>query len=573
MSSSDIPGVNVLVEVTNAATVNINNVTVEGLGAQPSPAVNNLIGVGVFGGATANLTGDTINNVNLGPASFGLQTGIGILVGGTLGTAFGQVGHATITDCTVTDYQKGGIVIGRNGSTGDITGSTITGVGPSAIGQNGIQISPGAASATVSNNTISGNEFTGSTSDPTDINQGAGILNFIGSSSIAGNRIFGNDQGIFSQGGAISDNTIQNNRFEGILAQGNATVSNNTIAGSNIGVAVLGFVNDQFGNPVTQNAVGNLIGNNITNNGNTPVGFPGAGILVENESGATFTAELTAHFNRIVGNSVGLDNNTAATGDATNNWWGSNAGPGGPGSDTVSGPVTFNPWLVLQVTASPAAVVPGGVATVVASLTTNSSGMDTSALGHVPDGIPVFFAATLGSISPTASATVSGKAVATFTAGALSGMATVFATVDNRTSSAPITIASLQVFLYQGPVSPRNTALDFIISDPTPRPHTLWIFWGDSNQPEIIPLGVGAGTFFFQATHRYSIKSFRQHRHRPYTVTTFVLAGSAPSQTLLAGSILVFRPADGGQRLQRGAAGSVLAVQYFPLGVASYVNG
>jgi hypothetical protein len=88
---------------------------------------------------------------------------------------------------------------------------------------------------------------------------------------------------------------------------------------------------------------------------------------------------------------------------------------------------------------------------------------------------------------------------------------------------------------------------------PDPQPHTLWIFWGDSNQPDIIPLGVGAGTFFFQATHRYSIQSFRQHRHKPYTVTAFVLAGSAPAQTLLAGSVVVF--------------------QYFPREVASFVNG
>jgi HEAT repeat protein len=40
-----------------------------------------------------------------------------------------------------------------------------------------------------------------------------------------------------------------------------------------------------------------------------------------------------------------------------------------------------------------------------------------------------------------------------------------------------------------------------------------------------------------------------------------------------AGSILVFRPAGGQQRLQRGAAGSILTVPYFPLGVASFVNG
>jgi hypothetical protein len=139
--------------------------------------------------------------------------------------------------------------------------------------------------------------------------------------------------------------------------------------------------------------------------------------------------------------------------------------------------------------------------------------------------------------------------------------------------SVPAGPGAVQGFLFQGPQSPRNTALDVIVTTPTPQPLTLWVFWGDSNRPQVMPLGVGAGTLFFQATHRYSIQSFRQHRHRPYIVTVFVLAGSAPAQTLVAGSILVFQPAGSEQHLQRGAAGTILMVPYFPLEVASYVNG
>src|SRR5262249_25692753 len=211
--------------------------------------------------------------------------------------------------------------------------------------------------------------------------------------------IYSTNSGSTSTGTTISGNTVRDNRFEDIvLSAGTATDSDNTITGSNIGVAVISTINDQFGNPVTTDTQAPPVSNNITNNRNGGASFPGGGIRVLVQAGAPKTAQATAHFNRIVGNAVGLDNGTTATVDATNNWWGSNAGPGGAGSDTVSGPVTFDPWLVLQVTASPTAVAEGGVATVVASLTTNSAGTNTAALGHVPDGIPVAFGATLGTI-------------------------------------------------------------------------------------------------------------------------------------------------------------------------------
>jgi hypothetical protein len=431
----------VLVEVGNAATVNINNMTIQG----PNPSIN--VGALVVGGATANVTGTTVAHVHQNASTFGVQTGFGIQVGGTGAQAVGQVGHATITDCTVTDYQKVGIIIGRSGSSGTITGCTVTGVGPTPLtAQNGIQIGPEtAAGATVSNCTISGNEFTGTGSgpDPTMNTQAAGILNFIDSSSFTGNTVSGNDLGISSTntgstGSTISGNTVQDNRFEGVfLGQGTATVSNNTITGNNIGVAV------QASGGNTTNSVGTLVSNNITNNGNGGLAFAGGGIVLLKTASATTMPVVTAHFNRIVGNSVGLDNSRvamAATVDATNNWWGSNAGPGGAGSDTVSGPVTFNPWLVLQVTVSPNAVQEGGVATVVADLTRNNAGMDTSALGQLPDGIPVAFGTTSGTIVPTMGFTAEGQAAAQVTAGSTPGTATVSATVDHQTSTATLTV-------------------------------------------------------------------------------------------------------------------------------------
>jgi parallel beta-helix repeat protein len=437
---------NVLVEIGNAATATMSNLNVQG----PSPTIN--MGILVVGGATANLTGITVSHIHQGASSFGDQTGHGILVGGTSSSAVGQVGHATITNCTVTDYQKTGILIGDNGSSGTITGCTITGVGPTTfIAQNGIQFSQGtAAGATVSNSTISGDEFTGTSAGPDPFNDvnSAGILSFIDSSSFTGNTVFGNDWGIYttntgSTGTTITGNTVRDNRFVNLFLDiGTATVSNNTISGSNIGVAVNSSVKDAFGNPVSVDTVATLVSNNITNNGNGGLSFPGAGIDLFVESGDPKTARVTANFNRIVGNSVGLNSAATAVVDATNDWWGSNAGPGGAGSDTVTQPATFDPWLVLQVTAAPTSVAEGGVANIVADLTHNNAGTDTSAQGHVPDGIPVSFSATAGTITPATGSTASGKAAAPFTAGNLPGTVTVSARVDNQTGTATVTVQS-----------------------------------------------------------------------------------------------------------------------------------
>ncbi|HZY83519.1 MAG TPA: right-handed parallel beta-helix repeat-containing protein [Gemmataceae bacterium] len=435
-------GQTALVEIGGGATVNMSALALEG----PGPSA----GIYVVGGATANVTGTVIDKMRQNPLN-GVQTGRGILVGST---GQSQVGHATITGCTITEYQKSGIVTGGNGTTVTVTGTTITGVGPTPlIAQNGIGINTGTT-ATISTNTISGNQFTGTNSgpNPTTNTQSAGILidgsapTFPGGVvTVSNNTVSGNDVGINSISNSftvtISGNTVQGNLEGLVLQEGTAAVSNNNITGNNIGVAVIAFALDSFGTPVTTDAQATLVSNNININGNRVPAFPGGGISLLIAPGATTTARATVNFNRIVGNEVALNNTTFTRVDATNNFWGSNDGPGGI-DNMVGGPVTFNPWLVLQVTASPTSVMVGGVATVVASLTTNNAGTDTSALGHLPDGIPVSFSTTSGTIVPTTGFTAAGEAAAQFTAGNTAGAATVSATVDNQTSTATITVTS-----------------------------------------------------------------------------------------------------------------------------------
>jgi len=72
--------------------------------------------------------------------------------------------------------------------------------------------------------------------------------------------------------------------------------------------------------------------NRIENNG------PGIQLL-DQQPGDSFIPTITAHSNTILGNTVGVDNETPGLQSATGNWWGCAAGPGNPGCDTVAGNV------------------------------------------------------------------------------------------------------------------------------------------------------------------------------------------------------------------------------------------
>ena len=124
---------------------------------------------------------------------------------------------------------------------------------------------------------------------------------------------------------------------------------------------------------------------------------------------------------------------------ATDNWWGTNSNV----SSFVSNGVLYNPWLVLNVTATPAAITyyPLQTSTVQASLIYDSNGDNTYLPGSVvPDGIPVSFSVIsgLGGVNPSQTLTASGVSQTTFTPTG-TGTATVDATVDGY--PAPVTIS------------------------------------------------------------------------------------------------------------------------------------
>lgn len=253
-----------LVEIDNAAMVTMSGFTVTG----PGPAANVSVSFGILvvGNATLNLHDTTVTSIRSPLDSNGQldtdQTGAGIGVGiQSRNGISGQVGLATINDVIITDYQKSAIRVAFAGSMATITNNTITGdagrIGPStSIAQNGITI-VSDATAMISGNTISDNEFAGgppasgppSGPDLFNDNTATGIINFGGAgTTIEANNIHDNDIGIYnfvstlSAPTLVTGNMILNNRFHGVVvAEGDTTASNNTISGSLNGLVVVSF--------------------------------------------------------------------------------------------------------------------------------------------------------------------------------------------------------------------------------------------------------------------------------------------------------------------------------------------
>lgn len=146
------------VVMNGGATAHVTNlsITTSTLANVCDIGANRLRGI-LFEGASGEILGNTVTNINQGQS--GCQEGNAIEVRNAPFDTTGTDIHVTISDNTVANYQKTGIV--TNGSVrATITNNTVMGLGPVAyIAQNGIQIGFGAT-AVVSGNTVSGNYYT-----------------------------------------------------------------------------------------------------------------------------------------------------------------------------------------------------------------------------------------------------------------------------------------------------------------------------------------------------------------------------------------------------------------------------
>ncbi|MBP6786061.1 MAG: right-handed parallel beta-helix repeat-containing protein [Candidatus Promineofilum sp.] len=329
-----------------AVNAEISGFTISG----PGPGACGTIGYGIMirDGAHGNIHDNKILDVR-DTGSSGCQNGNAIMVGRL---SWGTTGTADITNNVITGYQKTGILVDNAGSNANIVGNTIAGDGPiTYIAENGIQISRGAT-ATITDNTVSGHSYTPYTATSAGMliysagattitgntltNNQMGINLYDSSSTITGNNIFATRTGTGSPGfwGIYLDNAQTSPMTVSIT--GNTISSNNSAGGSAVGASA------GFG----ANAIALTVSGNLISNWDYGLGFE-----CNTSCGAGFST-LLVNNNSIVGNNHGVDNVMGVTINAENNWWGNANGPSGsgPGSgDSVSVNVDFTPFL----TASP----------------------------------------------------------------------------------------------------------------------------------------------------------------------------------------------------------------------------
>ncbi len=205
----------------------------------------------------------------------------------------------------------------------------------------------------------------------------------------------------------------------------NVFYTGNTVSGANIGIQWIAGSNFTGNQPVRVNS-NTLLGN-------------ATGILVQSQGIAVLK------WNRIVGNGVGV-NNVDGSVQAQSNWWGCNFGPGAGGAgctgtaNGITGAVTTVSFLQLVTSASPTTIGLGENSAVTSMFVDNTSGLPPVG-GTIPNGVPVAFAGTFGTVSPSAAATSSGAAGTIFTATAF-GTGGVTTTVDAQVVNAAITITA-----------------------------------------------------------------------------------------------------------------------------------
>jgi hypothetical protein len=183
--SLDAGGCTVGVYYDSAHTGNVTGATI--FGATYFGVLVN----GDVGSVTVNVTSSAIHDIGETPLN-GTQHGNAIYY-----RAFGGTATGLISGNTLTNYQKGGITV--NGAvSATISNNTVTGQGPvDYIAQNGIQVGYGAK-ATVMGNTVTGNAYTG-----TNGASSAGIL-------VVGGEAFGPGLA-YTVGLNINKNTLTNN--------------------------------------------------------------------------------------------------------------------------------------------------------------------------------------------------------------------------------------------------------------------------------------------------------------------------------------------------------------------------
>jgi hypothetical protein len=230
-----------IILVNNTTGVTIENLEVNGTLASSSVTCgDDYVGVD-FQDSSGTLTGATVVNVASPTPSFGCQEVSGAVYAYNGYFYTGEIPNpaisVTVSNNTITGYQKNGITCDDLGESCVVSGNTVTGVGPTTLtAQNGIQIGFGA-SGIVTDNAVSGNHYLGPTGgQPNDVNYfgglyyATGILAYDAGTTvrITGNVLSGNDVGIAlaaTPASTVLDNTIGQGYSYGITFDLNASLA------------------------------------------------------------------------------------------------------------------------------------------------------------------------------------------------------------------------------------------------------------------------------------------------------------------------------------------------------------
>ena len=307
------------------------------------------------------------------------------------------------------------------------------------------------------------------------------MFNTISENTISENK----DDGITfydSSNNTVSENIVTDNAGNGIIIGGsNNTISRNTVVNNGhgewwfgLGFSGIALVPDELpssNNTISENNItgslygvwladstnNNISGNNITDN------FYGIGLersanntitvnsITNNMRGIYLVGLHTGnsiHFNRIITASgkFAIKNDGPGLVDASYNWYGRNENV----TALISGNVTYAPWLILSINATPDAIYTGNTSTVTADLRYDSNGTLHN-VTYLMDGIPVTFSAILGTVDSDSGNTTNSTATTTFTAGDTPGLANVSAAVDTQTVSTPIRVVGLPTAMASPP--------------------------------------------------------------------------------------------------------------------------
>ncbi len=398
------------------------------------------------GGGGYSLSDNVVTNVKADPGESFCILAFG---GGGVGVARGTIQGNTVSDCT------GGVAAQRSKG-GDYTANLVS------RSRNGIQTSNTQGQDLIEGNTVSlGMDTVGATG--LDGAWGALVFAAYDTQTVRNNTISGVDAGIVVSGlgtsaalpwaAVVEGNAVDLANRSGSLGvaittqlfgwgSGSTSVSltGNTIRGAERGILVESEDSGIPGSPLTARVL--AIGNSLVENG--------TGLATTSDPAMTGDYVITAHANRIAGNTTAaVSNSTAATIDATDNWWGCSYGPGATGADCLSpangvagaGSVTASPWLVLGLSGLPPFVTPGASVPVAASVRVNSTGSDTSAVGTVKDGTLIGFSSTVGSIAASVG-TVSGIANTPFAAPVSQGPGSATALLDGQSVTSSFLVAT-----------------------------------------------------------------------------------------------------------------------------------